>query len=129
MTDDTALVDFITSQRWYGSKTRDVGSATVVDRAKLRDDLERWVFEELQHRKRGPMEDLKAKQPQFLADLKQHLALLEASLDGRDFLLADQPSLADFAVFGALCPLGYVAKDVPRDFPKLRTWHQRVAKV
>ena len=35
MTDDSSLIEFITSQRWYGSKTRDVASATVVDRAML----------------------------------------------------------------------------------------------
>jgi trehalose synthase-fused probable maltokinase len=39
VTDDTSLIEFITSQRWYGSKTREVGSATVVDHARLRDDL------------------------------------------------------------------------------------------
>ena len=45
MTDDTSLIEFITSQRWYGSKTREVGSATVVDRAKLRDDLQLQLVE------------------------------------------------------------------------------------
>ena len=45
MTDDTALIEFITSQRWYGSKTREVGSATVVDRALLRDGLELQIVE------------------------------------------------------------------------------------
>ena len=32
------LIDFITSQRWFGSKTRDVISSTVVDRATLREE-------------------------------------------------------------------------------------------
>ena len=45
MTDDTSLIEFITSQRWYGSKTREVGSATVIDRAKLRDRLELQLVE------------------------------------------------------------------------------------
>src|SRR5690242_20421846 len=45
MTDDTSLIEFITSQRWYGSKTREVGSATVIDRAELRDDLELQLVE------------------------------------------------------------------------------------
>ncbi len=45
MTDDSSLIEFITSQRWYGSKTREVGSATVVDRATLRDDLELQLVE------------------------------------------------------------------------------------
>jgi maltokinase len=45
MTDDTSLIEFITSQRWYGSKSREVGSATVVDRVQLRDDLELQLVE------------------------------------------------------------------------------------
>jgi trehalose synthase-fused probable maltokinase len=40
-----SLVDFITSQRWYGSKTRDVSEASVVDRATLRDNLELQLVE------------------------------------------------------------------------------------
>jgi len=35
--DEHALIDFITSQRWFGSKTRVVTHATVIDRAVLRD--------------------------------------------------------------------------------------------
>jgi maltokinase len=45
MTDDRSLIEFITSQRWYGSKMRDVASATVVDRATLRDELELQLVE------------------------------------------------------------------------------------
>jgi maltokinase len=43
--DDRSLVDFITSQRWYGSKTRDVASASVIDRATLHDGLELQLVE------------------------------------------------------------------------------------
>ena len=31
MTDDTALIEFITSQRWYGSKSREIAGVRVVD--------------------------------------------------------------------------------------------------
>ena len=34
---ETALIDFVTGQRWYGSKTRVPTHATLVDRATLRD--------------------------------------------------------------------------------------------
>jgi len=37
MSDEQALIDFVTSQRWFGSKTRHVSRASVVDRATLRD--------------------------------------------------------------------------------------------
>ena len=30
------VIDFVTAQRWFGSKTRHVSHATVVDRAQLR---------------------------------------------------------------------------------------------
>jgi len=38
VTGEQQLIDFITSQRWFGSKTRDVISSTVVDRATLREE-------------------------------------------------------------------------------------------
>jgi trehalose synthase-fused probable maltokinase len=37
VSDEQALREFVTSQRWFGSKTRTVASASVVDRALLRD--------------------------------------------------------------------------------------------
>src|SRR3954469_1782503 len=45
MTDERALIDFVTSQRWYGSKTRDVIHASVVDSATLREGLELQLIE------------------------------------------------------------------------------------
>jgi trehalose synthase-fused probable maltokinase len=36
--DERELIEFVTTQRWFGSKTRDVSHATVVDRALLRPD-------------------------------------------------------------------------------------------
>ena len=97
--------------------------------ATFKDDVERWVFEEMQHRKRGPMEKLKARQPEFLADMNVHLGFLEASLRGSEYLLGDAPCVADFAVYGALYPLEHVGKDIPAEFPRLRAWYDRVAKV
>ena len=35
--DEQTLIDFVTSQRWFGSKTRDVTHATLIDRAVLRE--------------------------------------------------------------------------------------------
>jgi trehalose synthase-fused probable maltokinase len=37
VTDDRGLIDFITAQRWFGSKTREVTRAEVIDTAVLRD--------------------------------------------------------------------------------------------
>jgi trehalose synthase-fused probable maltokinase len=38
VTDERALIEFVTGQRWFGSKTREVVRATLVDRATLRED-------------------------------------------------------------------------------------------
>jgi len=38
MTGERQLIDFVTSQRWFGSKTRDVTHSTIVDRATLREE-------------------------------------------------------------------------------------------
>ena len=35
--DEQTLIDFVTAQRWFGSKTRHVTHARVIDRATLRD--------------------------------------------------------------------------------------------
>jgi maltokinase len=37
MTNERSLIDFVTGQRWFGSKTRDVTHATVIDTARLRE--------------------------------------------------------------------------------------------
>ncbi len=37
MSDERALIDFVQNQRWYGSKTREIMHAEVIDRAVLRD--------------------------------------------------------------------------------------------
>ena len=95
----------------------------------LKDEVERWVFEEIQFWKRGPMEALKAKQPAALEDMKKHVAFVEAALARQDYLLGGEPSLADFATYGALFPLEWVKKDIPREFPRTRAWYQRVGKL
>jgi trehalose synthase-fused probable maltokinase len=38
VTDERELIEFVTSQRWYASKTREVSHSQVVDRAVLRDE-------------------------------------------------------------------------------------------
>jgi glutathione S-transferase len=95
----------------------------------FKDDVERWVFEEIQFWKRGPMEAIRAKQPQLLDDVKKHFRFVEASLKDTDYLLGDEPSLADFAVYGAIEPLRFVKREVPAEFPRIRAWQQRVDKI
>jgi glutathione S-transferase len=92
------------------------------------DDHERWVFEEMQTRARGPLHLLEARRGEFRAELLQYFALVDEGLRGRAWLL-DQPSLADFGVFGALAPFRLVREDIPPEFPNLAAWSSRIEQI
>ena len=92
------------------------------------DEVERWVFEELQRRARGPLELLAARREEFRAEMHEPLRLVEGLLDGREYLLGPA-SLADFGVFGSLSPLRYVGEEIPREFPRLGAWYDRIARI
>jgi glutathione S-transferase len=79
----------------------------------FKDELERWVFVELQETKRGPLERLKENRPALKAQMDQHFQILEEMLAEHRFLLGGQPTLADFAVYGALTPLSYSGNSIP----------------
>ena len=91
----------------------------------LTDDVERWVFEELQRRSRGPWTVLQSRRPEFRRELHEYLEMLEQLFHDRTFILGG-PSLADCGLFGALAPLGVVGEGIPRKFPRLRRWHHTV---
>jgi glutathione S-transferase len=92
------------------------------------DEHERWVFEEMQTRSRGPFAVMDARREEFRTDLYAHLAMNEEALASRDWLL-DRPSLADFGVYGALAPLVLVEQKLPGEFPKLSAWWKRVEQL
>lgn len=94
----------------------------------LRDDHERWVFEEMQVRARGPWHVLVARRDEFRADMEKHLGMVEAILDGRDGILGE-PSLADFGIYGSISPLLTVGETIPKEFPRLAGWVHRVQGV
>jgi len=91
----------------------------------LRDDRERWVFEEMQVRARGPWHVLEMRREEFRQDMMKELARIDAILDGREWVLG-KPSLADFAVYGSVSPLLTVGEAVPAEFPRLAAWVERV---
>ncbi len=95
---------------------------------KLSSDLERWVFEEMQARARGPWHVLEMRREEFRAEMVKHLAMVDAMLDGRDWILGE-PSLADFGIYGGMYPLLFVGEKVPRELPRLAKWVDRVAKL
>ncbi len=92
------------------------------------DAVERGVFEEMQTRARGSFAQLDARRAEFVEDLGRHLAMVERMLDGRAWVL-DEPSVADFGIFGALSPLFTVGDPVPARFPNVRRWARAVARL
>jgi len=95
----------------------------------FKDDLERWVFVELQEAKRGPLELMEVRRPGFKADMEAHFQIIEDMLKEHRFLAAEKPSLADFAVFGAVNPLRYSGNQFPEKFPKLRAWYESIDRI
>ena len=91
----------------------------------LKTEEERWVFEEMQTRARGPWHVLEMRREEFRQDMDKHLAMVEAMLDGRDWILGTL-SLADFGVYGSLSPLLTAGEKVPKEFPRLAAWVGRI---
>jgi glutathione S-transferase len=93
----------------------------------LQTEAERWVFEEIQTRARGPWQVQKARRPEFVRDLQEYFGFVEAMVRGRDWIL-DAPSLADFGIYGGLSPWLTVGEKIPARFPALRSWAGRIAE-
>jgi len=58
----------------------------------------------LHKRARGPWHVLEIRRDEFRQDMNKYLAIADAILDGRDWILG-QPSLADFGIYGGSSPL------------------------
>lgn len=98
-------------------------------RKTFEDPKEAWVFEEMQRRTRGDLDEFAKRKPGFTSDLVALLQPLEARLGESPYVLADKPSLADFALWGAIHPLPYTGNDIPRELPSVRAWFERIAKL
>ncbi|MHB8606112.1 MAG: glutathione S-transferase family protein [Thermoplasmatota archaeon] len=95
----------------------------------FKDPQEAWIFEELQMKKRGPLAIMKMRQPEFIAGMTRVVALADEMLADHAFLLADAPSLADFALYGALRPLELSGNAIPASLKRTRAWYAKVAKL
>lgn len=91
----------------------------------LRSEQERWVFEEMQTRARGPWHVLEARRDEFRNDMAKEFGRTEAILDKQEWILG-KPSLADFGAYGSLSPLFTVGESIPNEFPKLAAWAKRI---
>lgn len=94
----------------------------------LGDDLERWTFEEMQTRARGPWHVLRARRAEFRRDLQPYFAMIERMLIGRDWVL-NVPSIADFGLYGGLWAWLLVGRPIPSGFPRVRRWVRRIARL
>lgn len=95
----------------------------------FKDDQERWVFVEMQELKRGPLELMEARRQAFKADMEMHFKILDEMLQGHEFLLTETPSLADFAVFGAIYPLIYSGSQVQGEYKRLQAWYGAIDRI
>jgi glutathione S-transferase len=91
----------------------------------LKDDQERWVFEEMQTRARGSWSVLESRRGEFRDDLLPYFELVDSMLEGREWLL-NEPTVADFGVYGGLSPWLTVGEKVPGRFPHLARWIARI---
>lgn len=91
----------------------------------LHDDHERWVFEEMQTRARGPWHVLEARRDEFRDDMVKHLEMVESMLEKQDWILGE-PSLADFGIYGSMSPLLTVGEPIPKGLPRVRAWAKRI---
>ena len=97
--------------------------------ATLTDPVERWVFEEIQSRVRGPWALLEQRRDEFRADLQPTLARIDRMLDGRPWVLGDAASLADFGIYGGLSPLLVAGETLPDGLPRLAAWVDRIRRI
>jgi len=58
-----------------------------------------------------------------------HFKILDDMLHRHEFLLTQAPSLADFAVFGAIYPLVYSGNQVQGEFKRLQAWYEAIDRI
>jgi glutathione S-transferase len=91
----------------------------------LKSDHERWVFEEMQTRARGPWHVLQSRKGEFEKDVEKHLQMVEEMLDGKPWILGE-PSVADFGVYGGMSPLFTIGRKLPSSMKATRAWAARI---
>jgi glutathione S-transferase len=91
----------------------------------LSTEQERWVFEEMQTRARGPWHVLEARKAEFEKDMEKHLEVVDRLVQNRGWVLG-LPGLADFGVFGGLSPLLTVGRKPPARMKALNGWIERI---
>ncbi len=94
----------------------------------LHDARERWVFEEMQTRARGPRHVLEARRPEFVEELQPYFGMVDQMLEGHDWILG-RPTVADFGIYGGISPWLTVGHPIPPRFRNLARWAARIGKL
>ncbi len=94
----------------------------------LRSDQERWVFEEMQTRARGPWHVLVARKAEFGRDVQPFFGMIDRMLEGRAWAL-DEPTVADCALYGSLSPWTTAGRRLPVRYRNLDRWAKSMAKL
>lgn len=115
-------------EHWAHTMVEDATWRHVVSRApdQFTDLDERWRFVEFQERKWGPLEEMEAARERTLSEVEHVCRLAEDQLGGTPFLLGEEPSLADLALYGGLHPLAFTGEGIPDGFDALAAWWERV---
>jgi glutathione S-transferase len=94
----------------------------------MKDAQERWVFEEMQTRARGPWSVLEHRRKEFVEDLLPYFEMVDSMLEGREWIL-DEPTVADFGIYGGLSPWLAVGEKIPARFAHVVRWVNRIKKL
>lgn len=92
---------------------------------RLASDEERWVFEEMQSRSRGPWHVLESRRSEFETDALEYLEMVNDLVADRPWVLGE-PGLADFGLYGGLSPWLAVGNRIPAELRPLSEWVRRV---
>jgi glutathione S-transferase len=65
----------------------------------------------------------------LVANFGVYMQRLEAGLDGRDYLLANEPCIADFSVYHNAWIVERVTPEKIAPYPRVRAWMERIAKL
>lgn len=68
--------------------------------------------------------------PIVIENYRQHavkqLVILDAALDRREWLVSEQPTIADISLFALTSYAGEIGFDLDRDNPSIAAWHRRI---
>ncbi len=90
------------------------------------DEVERWNFTETWERVYGPFDAVRRDPKPVWEGLAPSLAMLEACLRRRGFLLAGEPSAFDFAIYGDFHALTVAGVRIPPKYGRLARWYHRI---